>query len=255
LLNPDHLDALYNNNYVGEESQQLVKNYSVTERDYTKKGWKHSLFVLRSIENSTLRIVDFGCGTFSPFLSEARKLGHHVHGVEWHEKVCKIAERNMRCSIETTESFFTGTENFDIIFLGDVLEHLSPPLPTLERLLAKLKKPGFLIMQGPLEANSSILNIALLLYGRLKDKHVEHLPYHTSLATSQGISSISQQLNLKVVYFKRYSTYWPAPNLKELRSNFNFRGLVLFLIQTIDIFISKIVPSYGNRFTLMARLD
>src|SRR3972149_9448131 len=90
------------------------------------------------------RVLDIGCST--GYLSQALKeKGCKTVGIERDERAALRAEKNcekvLRGSIEDEKLFHQIEESFDVIILGDVLEHLVTP----EEVLQKLKfliKPG-----------------------------------------------------------------------------------------------------------------
>jgi O-antigen biosynthesis protein len=100
------------------------------------------------------RVLEVGCATgqISRRLTEN---GCKVIGIEKNEESAKIAKKYcndlIACDIETIEDL--PYDDFDIILMLDVLEHLRSPLATLKKLKAHLKDGGEIIVSLPNVAN------------------------------------------------------------------------------------------------------
>jgi SAM-dependent methyltransferase len=115
------------------------------------------------------RVLDYGCG-FGAFLSAAASSGFRVEGVEYDEQAAAFAAENSGCSVQTAQEFLArpASDLYDVIHLGDVLEHLAEPAITLRQLLQRCKPSGLLFAEGPLEANASPVYWASCAYGGAK---------------------------------------------------------------------------------------
>lgn len=95
-------------------------------------------------------VLDIGCssGNFAKELISQKKC--IVDGVEINPNDAKIAAKSLRnvyvINIETDE---LPEESYDIIFMGDVIEHLAQPIPALKRLQKLLKKDGKIVFSIP----------------------------------------------------------------------------------------------------------
>jgi len=255
ILSTRDIAELYSEDYSFENNKAPRCNETNESCDvYSNKGWEHSIRALEKLWQPELRVLDFGCGTESPFLIRAKEMGLSVLGVEWDERVCLLAQSKMQARVETFETFIKTSGSFDIIFLGDVLEHLSPPGPILESLTCRMNSNGRMLIQGPLEANPSLLNLVLYFFAKLRHKKfTSQSPYHVSLATQGSIVKLLERYDLVVDTWEIYTTYWPAPTVGALVSNFSLRGAILFFFQSVDFFVSKWIPSFGNRFLVVAK--
>ena len=111
-----------------------------------------------SIKNAK-RICDFGCGD-GKFLNSIPN-SSEKYGVEFLEELVKELEINNKdIKFLSTINFFENknfNNYFDIIFIRDVLEHLSNPYKTMENLIKCLSKDGLIIIEGPVEENYNII--------------------------------------------------------------------------------------------------
>ena len=114
-------------------------------------------------------VLDYGCGT-GAFLNALQKQGFKTVGVEFNKEIANIASQNACCPVYEVDEFFCDLQpwKFDIIYLGDVLEHLPDPQGTLAKLLAYLKIEGLLMVEGPLENNHSPVYWASHVFGSVK---------------------------------------------------------------------------------------
>lgn len=133
-------------------------------------------------------------GTATGYLSaEMTKLGCQVTGIEQDPQMAEIAARHcdrlLVGDIETMELNELG--HYDAIIFGDVLEHLRDPRVVLEKLSARLKPGGKILMSLPNIANIWVrLN---LLFGRFNYRSVgilneSHLRFFTWKTAKQLVA-------------------------------------------------------------------
>jgi SAM-dependent methyltransferase len=96
------------------------------------------------------KILDVGCGSGN-FLHAARLRGWQPQGLEMNPDAVRSAREsyslNLICG--RIEEFHIPNNEFDLITLWDVLEHLASPQATLERIHAALKSEGVLVLSVP----------------------------------------------------------------------------------------------------------
>ncbi|WP_104735112.1 class I SAM-dependent methyltransferase [Hanstruepera ponticola] len=110
---------------------------------------KRKVKLINNYSKSGKVLLDIGCGT-GDFLQAAKKNGWQVTGIEPNEKARNIANSKTDKSVLDSKQLFELKENqFDVITLWHVLEHL----PNIEKHLStfkKLLKPnGTLIIAVP----------------------------------------------------------------------------------------------------------
>lgn len=98
----------------------------------------------------TGRLLDVGCATGDFLEAVSLHEGWHVEGIEINKQAVEIA----RCSgievhLGTIESF-EGLENsYDVITMWNVIEHLSDPLSSLQKIRKLLKPDGIFVFNTP----------------------------------------------------------------------------------------------------------
>ena len=173
---PEDLAALYPQDYysyvgVGARAKglrPLLAGYA--RRAQTKLAWRAhsrglrlprfatSYPLLRSLAFRELTelappgiasVLDIGCGA-GDFLLSARALGLKVRGVEVDDPAANAArERGLICDGAGIASLADMDEQFDVIRLHHVLEHLADPVAALRAIAGRLSSRGVAIIGVP----------------------------------------------------------------------------------------------------------
>lgn len=96
------------------------------------------------------RLLDVGCGS-GVFLRRWKNLGWDVHGVEMDPAAVSVARKVSQSDnvVMGTVDDLDSNEQYDVITLIHVIEHLLDPLETLEKCRNLLKPGGKLILSTP----------------------------------------------------------------------------------------------------------
>ena len=95
------------------------------------------------------RLLDLGCGN-GMFLKRARDAGWDVAGVDFDAKAVDVARNHgLDVRLGGIEQLDPAVEQFDVITLSHVIEHVHHPLEVLRASLALLKPGGFLWLETP----------------------------------------------------------------------------------------------------------
>lgn len=165
--------------------------------------------------SSTAKILDVGCGFC--YLAKFLKLqGFKVFAVDFfYGNVSKIRCKEsgipfFQLNIEVDDLPF-GEKAFDVILLGEVIEHFTySPLIPLRKIRTALKKGGILILTTPnaLRLISLLkLSIGYNLYPDLKTYYEEPISYkgkrfyyrHNRLYTKKGLRQLISQAGFKII--------------------------------------------------------
>ena len=101
------------------------------------------------VENRTLKVLDIGTGR-GYFLKHMQDHGFLCTGIEQDSEVRKRASNDFNLKILAPEELYTLQENqFDVITLWHVLEHVHDLRGYLEKIKSLLKKDGLLVIALP----------------------------------------------------------------------------------------------------------
>ena len=126
------------------------------------------------------RLLEIGCAG-GAFLNAARELGFTVQGVELSEDACRMARETFGLTVfpgDVIEAHFQDG-SFDVVFMGDVLEHLPDPVSTLREVHRILAAGGLLVLGVPSQTNSLFSRVGFRIYGAMGKRATVALPpYH-----------------------------------------------------------------------------
>ena len=95
------------------------------------------------------KLLDVGCSS-GIFLYFAKQKGFETHGVELNELTARIAIANgLNVHTGTLQDTRYEDNFFDVVFLGDIIEHVPNPRELLIESKRILKKDGMLIVSTP----------------------------------------------------------------------------------------------------------
>lgn len=197
-------------------------------------------------------LLDFGCGNGN-FLLAARLAGFACSGVEYEISARQLAMENSGCPVYTLDELFRRKDKFDVIHLGDVLEHLADPFLMMNELSLLLKPGGYFIIEGPLEANPSIVYFSIIFFAWIKKllgvySGLKIPPTHLFMTNANAqLIFFTNRLNYRCIKYETYETGWPYLSKKSLKG-FNFIIILKSTLGCLAIIFSFILPVFSNRF-------
>jgi SAM-dependent methyltransferase len=101
------------------------------------------------------RLLDVGCG-HGLLLDEARRRGYEPVGLELSRAAAQHARDALGLDVrETPLESFDADDEFDVVVLADVLEHLDDPVAAIERCVRLLRDGGVLCVVTPDPASAT----------------------------------------------------------------------------------------------------
>lgn len=205
------------------------------------------------------RLLDFGCGN-GAFLRTAQALGFTAEGVELEEQARRSAAAASGRPVHRLDDLIDSGQRFDVIHLGDVLEHLPRPAAMMRRLEALLAPDGRFFIEGPIEDNPSLVLFASRLFGAMKKLtggplHGTLPPFHLFRATATAQRAFfERRLGYRVRHFAVTETGWPYRNPGDsLFRPGSVGGIVRQSIGLAAIAAGKLLSGpplhVGNRFS------
>jgi SAM-dependent methyltransferase len=159
-------------------------------------------------------MLDFGCGN-GAFLIAARAAGFVAQGVELEASARERAAANSGCEVSSFEETVASGRRYDVIHLGDVLEHLPDPTQAMRDLEPLLAPKGVFFIEGPLEDNASPVFYVSRLFGALKKLRGKPLlgdlpPFHLFRTSARAQRDFfEKRLGYEVRAFRVYESGWP----------------------------------------------
>ncbi|HEX9006884.1 MAG TPA: class I SAM-dependent methyltransferase [Bacteroidota bacterium] len=196
------------------------------------------------------RLLEIGCAGGAT-LSVARELGFSVQGVEISEDASRIAREKYGLPVFTgdiIEARFPP-ESFDVIFMGDVIEHLPDPVTTLRELFRIMADGGLLVMALPSQTNTLSSRLGFLVYGALgRSATVALPPYHLFEYRPGSLCYLLRQCGFRI---DRLDQGIIPPHQISLRGP-AIQRIGKKLLQYPNWMLTQLFHVYGDRITVYA---
>ncbi len=126
------------------------------------------------------KFLEIGCAG-GAFLDAVRKAGYDVQGVEFSNDAAALAREKFGLNVITgdvTDGKFPDN-TFDVVFMGDVLEHLPDPFATCCEVYRIMAHGGVFVIECPMQTNTLFSRIGFAAYRLLGRKATVNMPpYH-----------------------------------------------------------------------------
>lgn len=202
------------------------------------------------------KVLDYGCGN-GHFIYNASQHDVIMDGVEFSSEVIRKLSDKLKPSVFFTVDNFRKSEmKYGVIRLSNVLEHFTNPRLEFQSIIDHLDEGGIVLLEGPLEYNTSLVNWFKWNYLRLrkwlnKNFVTNHTPTHIFFSNCKNQLQFFESFGLKTLCYKVKENTWPYPeHLNQVNS---LGKLFKYLIGRISIFIGTFVPRYGNTFLYVGR--
>lgn len=163
--------------------------------------------------NSSLQMLDVGC--FEGLLLDeiAAQKSWQAYGLESNSQAVEIAQSKGHCVwrgyAEAAVEIIPEVHQFDVIFMGQSIEHVDNPGQSLRRLRLLLAPGGVLVLSTP----------------NLDSRQIDwfgptwahwHAPYHRYIFSRKGLFALARHAGLQPVCFKTFShCYWTAMSVMQ----------------------------------------
>lgn len=142
---------------------------------------------------------EIGCG-MGYFLEYARKNGYMVSGIEYAELGVQTCRKRFGLDVQrgSFEELTVQCDRYDVMFMGDVLEHLVQPLEMLRKAHSMLKPAGLLAAEVPSMFNSLMGRSAVAGMRVLRTrKKMAMPPYHVNEFTPGTLRLMFERAGFK----------------------------------------------------------
>jgi SAM-dependent methyltransferase len=149
------------------------------------------------------RMLEIGAAG-GKFLARARDLGYDVMGVEVSADACGMAEKlGLKHFCGELEDARFPSESFDVIYMGDVMEHLPRPFSTLKEVYRISARGAVVSASCPTNIGLISSRVGLLAYALLgRERAAPIPPYHLYEFTPRAMEGIFKGAGFEVEALK-----------------------------------------------------
>jgi len=196
------------------------------------------------------RLLDVGCAS-GALLRHAAERGWQAQGVEIApEAVAHARARGVEVfQGELLAARFPGA-HFDLVYMGDVLEHALDCRAVVGEVARILKPGGWFYLRGPITTHSLARSLALRCFGALGRTIVlREVPYHLWEFTPRPLARMITAAGLEMVRVRESKI---APGRARGRKSALERGLMA-AIDLVNLPLTAIFNVRGDRVVMVAR--
>lgn len=196
------------------------------------------------------RLLEVGCAS-GWLLRHAAERGWRVTGVELSaEAVAHARGLGLDVRQGTLEEADLPAASFDLVYMGDVLEHVPDCGVTAARVAGLLAPGGHFFLRGPITTHSLARSLALAACGALGSAIVlREPPYHLWEFTPRSLRGLMARAGLEVVALEQAKI---PPGRAHGRKGAAARA-AMAAIDAVNVPITRAFNALGDRVVLVAR--
>jgi SAM-dependent methyltransferase len=196
------------------------------------------------------RLLEVGSAA-GGLLQHARERGWTVRGIELSQAA---VERARGLGLDVTqgdlESARLPDAAFDLVYLGDVLEHVPDCRAVLAEVARVLAPDGFLVLRGPITTNSLARRLGLALYAAAGRTIVlREPPYHLWEFRPTALQRLARRCGLEIVSFRQGKI---APG-RAHGAKTTAQRAVMAAIDAVNVPLTRALNVLGDRGVMVAR--
>jgi 2-polyprenyl-3-methyl-5-hydroxy-6-metoxy-1,4-benzoquinol methylase len=206
LPSEEELENYYANSYYQNPHGTYQASYSEIESTQRKLRieliYQAVIYNLKSCTNNQNKILDLGCGE-GFLLSHFKDAGWKVLGLDFSDEgvrkqnpklIKDIVKGNVYKELEV---LLKTDENYDVIYLGNILEHVIDPLALVTKCSDLLSAAGLLVITVP--NDFSILQSSLITSNIINREYWICPPDHLNYFSLESLVKLQVASNLKVL--------------------------------------------------------
>jgi SAM-dependent methyltransferase len=196
------------------------------------------------------RLLEVGCAG-GWLLEQARERGWQAQGVELSaEAVAHARARGLEVFHGEVAEASLPADHFDLVYLGDVLEHVPDCRAALGEVARVLRPGGHLYLRGPLTTHSLARSLALRLYRHARDGIVlAEPPYHLWEFTPRSLAALLERVGLDVVRMRQSKIPPGRTHGKKTR----LQRAAMYALDALNLPLTRAFNVLGDRVVVVAR--
>jgi SAM-dependent methyltransferase len=196
------------------------------------------------------RLLEVGCAT-GLLLARARDRGWRTTGVELSpEAAGRARARGLDVRVGTLEEATFPADSFDVVYLGDVLEHVPDCRATLAEVTRVLAPGGHAVIRGPITTHSLARRLGLALYLAFgRDIVLREPPYHLWEFRPRPLARLARRAGLVVLAIEQSKIPPGHPHGRKTA----FQALIMNLLDRVNLPLTRAFNVLGDRALLVAR--
>ena len=199
LPKPEELEKLYSEEYYSKEKPLYIERY-VEDKEWWDINYDQRLTIFESyLQQKGRSLLDIGSGP-GLFLKKGQELGWIVKGIEPSTQAAKYSREVLKLDIEENFLDVNLAKNlgqFDVVNLGEVIEHLSDPTEMLKIVNSMLHNGGLISIIAPNDFNP----FQLLLENSCDyDPWSIAPPHHLNYFDKESLSKLLDRCGFEVVH-------------------------------------------------------
>jgi SAM-dependent methyltransferase len=252
---PEELKSLYNEDYFRTTDLHLRPHgradyiHSVEEKKekevYNKRLQELSKYVTKG------NLLEIGCGP-GHFLHQAKLDGWEVIGIEISQFAAQYAKNKFGLNVfeGTVDEVALPEQTFDVVFMGDLLEHIPNPKELLLKIKKYISDNGIVYVEVPSVTNGLFSRLGTLMLNAFgKIKYINLPPYHLFEFTPRNCRALFDITNYTIIRMRQGIV---SPKDIGFRDSL-LTNLLKFKLQLINYLITKSTGRLGDRLTIIAR--
>jgi SAM-dependent methyltransferase len=194
------------------------------------------------------RLLEVGCAA-GAVLEAAQARGWTVQGVEYSPDAAHEAiEHGVPVHVGGLEDAKLPEASQDVVFMGDVLEHVPDPAATLREAARVLAPGGALALRGPLTTNSIARRLGLNFMDAFRRRlALREPPYHLWEFEPDTLTKLVRAAELRLESLQQQKT---PPSFTKRRGP---GALAVAALDAVNVSWTAITGTAGDRCTLVAR--
>lgn len=196
------------------------------------------------------RLLEVGCAT-GLLLKRARERGWQVTGVELSpDAVAHARALGLTVHQGTLADAALPNDVFDIVYMGDVLEHVPDCRTTLAEVARVLCTGGHVIVRGPITTHSLARRLGLALNGALgREIVLREPPYHLWEFRPASLRRLAVRVGLEVVVLEQSK----IPPGRPHGTKSALEATAMRVLDTLNAPLTAAFHVLGDRALLIAR--